>query len=249
MSAMALLADPLECPVLETALQPIIALESERPIAFEALTRVHSGGMTPAELFDCAAERRRSAELNLVAIDTALGAAPRLPEHALLFVNADPVVLASSSLPGVIRDGAARSNFPLTRLVVEITERSGFTDVIAATRVVDELRSCGVRFAFDDFGSAHSHLGLIDVIRPSFFKISHDFGTAFESDATRRRIVRHVAELARDFDCATILEGVESAATADAARALGIDYAQGFHFGRPVMPALFEDAAPRLRLL
>ena len=234
MTLSARLDDPLAFPVLQTALQPIVALEGERAVAFEALTRVHGGGMTVTELFDGAAGRGRAVELNLIAVHAALGATPRIPDDALLFVNADPAVLASSELPWLIRDGAARTSFPLSRLVVEVTERSAFTDVNAATRVLDELRESGIRFALDDFGSAHSHLTLIDVICPSFIKISHDFGMAFEQSTTRTRIVRHLTALAHDFECSTILEGVESAATADAARALGIEFAQGYHFGRPI---------------
>lgn len=236
------LSDSFEMPVLETALQPIVALDSERAIGFEALTRVRDGRMTVTQLFDGAIERRRAAELNLVAIHTALGAAPRIPRHALLFVNADPVVLASGELPWLIREGAARAQFPLSRLVVEITERSAFSEVTSTTRVLDELRASGVRFALDDFGSAHSHLTLMDVIRPSFIKIGHEFGTAFERDHTRTRIVRHVAALARDFECSTILEGVESAATAAAARELGIEHGQGYHFGRPVVPSIWWES-------
>jgi EAL domain-containing protein (putative c-di-GMP-specific phosphodiesterase class I) len=234
MSAAVALVEPRELAVLETALQPIVDLEGERVFAFEALTRVRGGGITPAQLFDRATGRRRAIELNLDAIHRALGAADRLPPQALLFVNADPVVLSSRELPRIVREGAARAHIAPSRIVIEITERSGFTEMTAASRVLDALRASGVRFALDDFGSAHTHLTLIDVIRPSFIKIAQEFGTGFEASPTRTHIVRHVAALAHDLECRTILEGVEAPATARAARDLGIDYAQGYYFGRPV---------------
>jgi EAL domain-containing protein (putative c-di-GMP-specific phosphodiesterase class I) len=234
MSAVAPLPERMATAVLETALQPIVALNDEHVLGYEALTRVRGGTIGVAQLFERAAGRRRATELNLAAIRTALGATPRLPPHALLFVNADPVVLASPELSWILREGSGRTGFPLDRLVVEITERSGFTDVSATTRVLEDLRASGVRYALDDFGSAHSHLTLIDVIRPSFIKIGNELGTAFEENATRTHIVRHITALARDFECSTILEGVETKATADAAASLGIQLAQGYHFGRPV---------------
>jgi EAL domain-containing protein (putative c-di-GMP-specific phosphodiesterase class I) len=227
-------ADPAGATVLETALQPIVSLGDERVFAFETLTRVRGGRITTAQLFD-RATRRHAAELNIEAIHCAFGAAHRLPPQALLFVNADPVVLGRGELPGLMCASSAGAGFPLSRLVVEITERSGFPNVTAAARVLDALRGRGVRFALDDFGSAHSHLTLLDVIRPSFIKIGHEFGTGFEHDPTHALVVRHVAALARDFGCATILEGIESPATARAARELGIEYAQGYHFGRPLV--------------
>jgi len=226
---------PAGLPVLETALQPIVALRDEQVFAFEALARVR--GIDTANLFERAAERRRAAELNLVAVRGALDVVPLLPSHALLFVNVDPIAMESPELPRIVRTGASRAGFPLSRLVVEITERSGFLDLSSMKRVIDDLRASQVRFALDDFGSASSHLALIDVIRPSFLKIGHGFGTAFEKSATLTHIVRHIAGLARDLTCSTILEGVESPATARAGLELGIEYAQGYHFGRPVVPS------------
>ena len=208
---------------------------SSTVFGFEALTRVTgawaAGG--PAELFDYANRRARLAELNLTALRTAVAGAAGLPGDAALFINVDPSVFNTGNLAGTVRGAAARHGLPLTRLVLEITERSGFGSDGAAFRALDELRECGVRFALDDHGSAYSHLGAIKAIQPSIIKISQTFGTGFESDDTRVRIVRHVVALARDFGCRTVLEGVESASTADAAGELGIELAQGYHFGRP----------------
>jgi EAL domain-containing protein (putative c-di-GMP-specific phosphodiesterase class I) len=108
--------------------------------------------------------------------------------------------------------------------------------------VFDELRELGLRFALDDHGSAYSHLSLINRIKPSFIKMSQTFGTDFENDPTKERIVRHTVSLARDFGCEMILEGVESAETARAAALIGVTLAQGFHFGRPRAAGHWTDA-------
>ena len=65
-------------------------------------------------------------------------------------------------------------------------------------------------------------------------------------DDTKERIVRHTVSLANDFDCETILEGVESAHTALAAAAMGVTLAQGFHFGRPSAAGHWLTAKPSL---
>ena len=91
----------------------------------------------------------------------------------------------------------------------------------------------GVQFALDDVGSSYSHLDLISRIRPSYLKISHEFGTDFEKDPSRQKIIRNIQSLARDFECEVILEGVESEATSRAAADIGARYAQGFFYARP----------------
>ena len=129
------------------------------------------------------------------------------------------------------------------RIVLEITEQASLNDRPAALDTIAGLRELGLRFAFDDFGVAHSHLPLIGAIKPAFLKISQDFGTDFENDPTRTKIILNVLSLARDFDSALILEGIERESTARAAADLGIPLGQGYLFGRP------DDAAVYLEVL
>ena len=91
----------------------------------------------------------------------------------------------------------------------------------------------GVQLALDDVGVSYSHLDLISRIRPAYLKISHEFGTDFEKDPSRKKIIRNIQSLARDFECEVILEGVESEETSRAAADIGARYAQGFFYARP----------------
>jgi EAL domain-containing protein (putative c-di-GMP-specific phosphodiesterase class I) len=126
------------------------------------------------------------------------------------------------------------------RLVRE-SERYGISldriDDRSVFEEMEEIRKLGVRLALDDVGIAYSHLPFIDKIRPSFLKISQHFGTAFETDSTKMKIVANLQSLARDFDCDLILEGIEHASTAEMAASMNIKFGQGFFFGRPAEAA------------
>jgi len=220
---------------LQTAFQPIVQMTPSGEIeAFEALTRVRgswpAGG--PAELFAYAEKLGRLRELNLRTIALALESAAELPLSASIFLNVDPLAFGHELLY-TIESSAARAGIALSRVVVEITERSDFEDPKRIVPLIETLRAQGVRFALDDHGSAYSHLSIIDQLRPSYIKISNTFGTGLEDDETHRRIVSHMASFSRDFGCKTVLEGIETAATAGAAERLGVDLAQGYYFGRP----------------
>ncbi|HEV7768404.1 MAG TPA: EAL domain-containing response regulator [Thermoanaerobaculia bacterium] len=227
---------------LLVAFQPIVSVESSSVSLFgyEALTRARGSWMTdgPAMLFEYAERLTRLTELNIAMLKRAMHSAGILPAGCSLFVNVDPLTFVQADLPAILDAAAESSGFPLSRVVLEITERSGFSDAAIARHAFEELRNRGIRFALDDHGSAYSHLSAIDAIQPSFIKISNSFGTAFEESETRARIVRHVASLARDFGCEAILEGVESEATARAVFAVGIKFAQGYYFGRPALAVL-----------
>ncbi|HYK03245.1 MAG TPA: EAL domain-containing response regulator [Thermoanaerobaculia bacterium] len=217
--------------------QPIVRLTGDGTSSFgyEALTRVRGSWLAggPVMLFDYAARRAKLSELNIVAMTRSMESAALLPDDTALFINIDPLTFDGRKLVPALKAAAEQASMPLERVVLEVTERSAFPDDAVAGRVFDELRELGLRFALDDHGSAYSHLGLIDRIKPSFIKMSQAFGTGFENDETKERIVRHTIALANDFGCETILEGIESGATARAAASLGVTLAQGFHFGRP----------------
>lgn len=230
------LTELLRGSALSTVYQPIVALTEDRPVvAYESLARVRNGWPLgdAGTLFEYAVRRAQTEALNLACLQEGISASSRLPEEPILFLNVDPPLLESPRLHTIVRKSAERTGLPLSRVVLEITERSGVPHSNSVTYTLDALRADGIRFALDDVGTAHSHLEYLDQIQPSFMKISQTFGTRFESSTSRERIVRHVIGLAHDFGCAVILEGVEDETTAAAARQLGIEFAQGYHFGRP----------------
>ncbi len=222
---------------LMTAFQPILhsTQDGVEPFGYEALARVRGhwliGG--PSMLFDYAERRQQLAELNVFAIGRSIEAAASLPGTPVLFVNVDPLAFTHSNLIPTLKTASERSGIDLSRIVLEVTERSAFANDDEACAVFDSLRQLGLRFALDDHASAYSHLGVINRIRPSFIKISNTFGTDFEKDDTRACIVRHVVNLAHDLGCEAILEGIEGADTAKAAATTGVDLVQGYFFGRP----------------
>jgi len=224
---------------LQIAFQPIVAVQAESSTLFgyEGLLRVRGEWLVggPGMLFEYAERINRLAELNTAAIRRALLAAVVLPPQTSVFINVDPITFSETDLTAVLDDASRRSEIPLSRVVLEITERSGFSDRERANRAFAELRARGIRFALDDHGSAYSHLAAIEDIQPSYIKISNSFGTDFEKHVTKERIVRHVASLARDFGCEAILEGVESEETSRAVAAAGIHLAQGYYYGRPAV--------------
>lgn len=226
---------------LRPVFQPIVALqEGAQTVAYESLARYRSDSIfhTPDLLFRYAARKRRTADLELACAKSTLRAAGNLPGDPTLFMNVHPDVFRhAGKLLATLRKAAAENGMPLSRVVLEITEQGPMPACPAVWSILDELRDLGVRFAFDDVGVAYSHLPLIEHVKPSFFKISREFGSGFEADANKLRIVRNIVALAADFGCDVILEGIEEESTAIAATTLGIRYGQGYHFGRP---AAFE---------
>jgi EAL domain-containing protein (putative c-di-GMP-specific phosphodiesterase class I) len=230
----------LGSPSLVPRFQPIVDTKSLAHIAYEGLIRL-TGAATlsnPELLFEYARRKRGVPALEMACVDrTITEGAALLRGERLLFINTSPLSFSDKHFAQRILDNVRRAGIAFDRLVLEITEQNAFAG--KPNGAIEMLKAAGVRFAFDDVGSAYSHLEHIDVIRPQFLKISKQFGSGFEQDATKEKIVRNILALAEEFGCAVILEGVESESTLVAARELDIPLAQGYLFGRPAEAATF----------
>jgi EAL domain-containing protein (putative c-di-GMP-specific phosphodiesterase class I) len=226
------------------AFQPIVDLAGgDRRAGFESLARFHQSLLPfcdPTFLFEYARLCGRTVDLDLACLRRTLRAAGELARSGKIFINVHPRALADGErLARTLVQAATDGDVPLDHVVLEITEQEKLEVSPSTMPALEELRATGVELALDDVGSSYAHLDLIDRIRPSYLKISHEFGTGFESDGARRKIIRNIQSLARDFQCDIILEGVETEATSRAAVEIGARYAQGFYYARPDDAATF----------
>lgn len=253
-------AETIEIPQLEEILAggsiypvflPIFRSDGERVelFGFEALSRYSSETplRNPEVLFRYADRKSRLYELEMQCMGRAVADGVALVPHGLLFINVHPHTLCAGNVfSRAFLDILDRHGVPAGRVVLEITEQAAIDDLASAMAALRELRSRGVRFAFDDVGIAYSHLMHIDQIEPSFLKISQHFGSSFENDESRTKIVRNIFSLASDFGCEVILEGVETDETVAAAGAIGISLLQGYAFGVPARSSeLVRNVMPK----
>jgi EAL domain-containing protein (putative c-di-GMP-specific phosphodiesterase class I) len=113
------------------------------------------------------------------------------------------------------------------------------------------LSGLGVQIAIDDFGAGSSSLAQLKRLRwIDILKIDKSFVDGLGEDEDTRSIVTTIIALARALKMSVIAEGVETDVQARHLVAAGCDYAQGWHFGRPLRPratdALVSTSTGRL---
>ncbi len=118
-------------------------------------------------------------------------------------------------------------------IVVEITETAIVEDQQAARAFAEGLHKLGCKIALDDFGTGYGTLTYLKQIPVDFLKLDIEFVRDLVSSPASRHVVQAVLTLARNFRLQTVAEGVEDAETLAYLCGLDIDFAQGFHIGRP----------------
>jgi diguanylate cyclase (GGDEF)-like protein/PAS domain S-box-containing protein len=213
--------------------QPILELSSGKVTQSELLLRMKSDdGLIPPNAFLGDAER-----LGLIhAIDrwVVAQAIELLTERPgiCLEVNLSGASTGDEQLLRLIRGELGQSGVAPERLIFEITETAAIASIDQARRFSEALRDLGCRFALDDFGAGFGSFYYLKHIPVDFLKIDGDFVRSPRSQADDL-VVESIVHMARGLGQQTIAEFVEDEGTLETLRSKGVDYAQGFHIGRP----------------
>jgi diguanylate cyclase (GGDEF)-like protein len=143
------------------------------------------------------------------------------------------------------------ANLPRTCISVELTEQAAITNLASAQQMVVRLGALGCRFALDDFGTGANSLTYLKALQVSRVKIDGSFVRDILSDRNSVATVKAIVELAKGLGIETVAEYVENDPIAQEVRRLGVDYAQGYAFGKPepltaILETLTLDESRRL---
>jgi PAS domain S-box-containing protein len=115
----------------------------------------------------------------------------------------------------------------------EITETALMRDTDAGEAFARGLAAIGCGVALDDFGTGYGSFTYLQKLPVKFLKIDRTFVTDLDSNAGNQHLVKAIVSLAHGFGHKTIAEGVERPETLELLSRYGVDFAQGFHLGRP----------------
>ena len=127
-----------------------------------------------------------------------------------------------------------RREVPPSRLVLEITETAAVANIAQAREFAARLEALGCRFALDDFGAGFGSFYYLKHLPFDFLKIDGEFIREACSTPTDQLIIAAVVQIAAGLGKHTIAEFVADAPTLDLVESFGVDFAQGFHVGKPV---------------
>ncbi len=238
----------LDASEFDLEFQPIIPLVNGGKLSLEALLRwrhPRRGLLTPASFLDVALEAGIMVDLGRRVLRMACEQMMKLRARGLEDVNLTINMSAPEVLvPGTadaIRSELLRSHLPPDCITIEITETALMVDMDRAAIAIGEIRALGVRISLDDFGTAYSSLSWLRRLPIDQVKIDRSYVSGIEHEPRDLAIVKSVVDLTKSFSRDVVAEGVESAAQLEVLRGLGVKYAQGFYFARP-MPAARLDA-------
>ncbi|MEM8694605.1 MAG: EAL domain-containing protein [Pseudomonadota bacterium] len=204
---------------------------------FEVLARWEHptrGVILPEEFIPVAEECGLIAELSECVMRQAFIEARDWDPSLTLAVNISPAQLKDPWLAQKIIKLLTETNFPSSRLEIEITETALFDNLGIAQSIISSLKNQGIRVALDDFGTGYSSLAHLRALPFDRIKIDRSFVTSINDDNESAAIVDAITRLGSSLGLPVTAEGIENEKIEATLKNLGSMAGQGWYFGKPM---------------
>ncbi|MFC6489204.1 putative bifunctional diguanylate cyclase/phosphodiesterase [Nitratireductor sp. GCM10026969] len=236
------LRSAIETASLSTWFQPVVRLDNEAVIGFEALLRWNHplhGDISPPEIVTAARETgmlQLLTETVFLSCCSLIDALARANCHQVrVAMNFSPRELEAGNIDDLILDGLEERGLPVTMFEIEITEEAP-VDPDRVDEKLGRLAHAGISIALDDFGTGFSTLASLKDGRISKVKIDQAFIRSLAKSREDQLLVKTVIDLGNKLGIEVMAEGVETEANRRILQTLGCRAAQGFLFSKAIPP-------------
>jgi diguanylate cyclase (GGDEF)-like protein/PAS domain S-box-containing protein len=143
-------------------------------------------------------------------------------------------VTGDQQLLEVIEQELRRTGVDPQKLIFEVTETAAIANMPEATSFARDLNNLGCSLALDDFGIGFSSFYYLKHLPVRYIKLDGEFIQNLPRSKVDEHVVRAIVDVAQSLKIKTIAESVADDATIKLLRKHRVDYAQGFHIGRPI---------------
>jgi len=209
---------------------------------FEVFMRLvmPSGELVGPQAFLPSAERYGlAAQLDSTVIDVTLEWLKNNPANLNKIrhcsINLSSGSFASEGFAEALMAHIKDSGVPAQKLCFELTETATIANLSAASSFMHKLADMGCRFVLDDFGAGLSSFAYLKDLPVDYLKIDGRLVRDMLDDQINYTMVKAINEVGQSLGKQTIAEFIESEVLFEAIREIGVDFAQGYAIGKPVV--------------
>jgi len=235
------LEDALRSDRFQLNFQPIVPLLdlSDPGLHYEVLLRVidESGQViSPVELLSAAEQFDMATRVDNWVVNAIFDWLEKHPEHVenlrLCSINLSGASIGDANFLIFLKEKLQATKIPLEKISFEVTENAAIKNMSKARDFLDTVKEYGCKLALDDFGSGHSSFAYLKDLPVDILKIDGVFVKEMCVDPVNHAMVKAINEVAQAMNMETIAEYVENGEICNALKEIGVNYGQGYHFGK-----------------
>ncbi|CAD5918916.1 putative bifunctional diguanylate cyclase/phosphodiesterase [Planktothrix agardhii] len=227
--------------------QPIVSLETQKVVGFEALVRWYHpdrGFVSPVQLINLAEKAGLIVSMGQWVLSQAckhlLEWQTRFPD-LYVSVNLSEIQLRHPSLIQEVKRVLDSLQLPPFSLKLEITESSLMENITWSTGLLEQLKTLKIRLLIDDFGTGYSSLSYLQKLPVDTLKIDRSFVQNIEVNNKDFEIAKTIINLAHSLGLQVVTEGIETSQQVEIFQQLRCEFGQGYLFSPPLNPTEVMD--------
>jgi EAL domain-containing protein (putative c-di-GMP-specific phosphodiesterase class I) len=219
--------------------QPIMSLSDHSIKHYEALIRLqdeNANFIDPSKIISAAEQNNQIRDIDFHVMEKVMqkiATFSESQERIKFSVNLSGIHFGDESLLSDICALIDHYGINPSQLVFEVTETAAVKDLKMASHFISSLKGLGCQFGLDDFGTGYASFYYLRALPVDYLKIDGTFVKEMVSNASDQLFIKAIVDVAKGMGIKTIAEYVEDQKTLLYLREYGVDFAQGFHIGKP----------------
>jgi len=228
----------IESGSFKMAFQPVVGLQSNDVLHNEVLSRFEGspGTDSPKDIIEFAENVGMIEEFDIALCKKAIDYVrkmKKLREPLTLSVNLSGRTLESCRFSEQFVSLLTGAKDVARYIVLELTETKAISNMEKAEAILNDLKACGYRLCLDDFGVGASGYQYLRSFNVDYVKINESYVHDMDKKNYKPTFLLSIVRLCHDLDIKTIGQHIETPFQAEFLQSLGVDYGQGYYFGRP----------------
>ena len=215
----------------EAHFQPIVSTKDESCSKFEVLIRLCEEDdevISPFEFLPVLQKMGLEKRLTRVVIDQSFELMHRCNKDISINMTRDDL---DEDMVRYLEKGLQVHGIKASAVSIELVETEELLQE-QYIKIIHDIKALGCKISIDDFGTGYSNFSYLTQIRPDFLKIDGSLIKDIDVNVDNRNVVKGIVDLAHSLDITLIAEFVSTPAIYAIIQELGIEYAQGFYFGK-----------------
>jgi len=223
--------------------QPIINLKTNKIEKYEALVRLRLADGTILEPFRFLEISKKSSYYHYITkamIEKTLKMAKEYPKYRFS-INISMIDILDAKLLNMLCDTLKANPDVANRLDIELLESENLQNIEAVQDFISTIQKYGSKVLLDDFGTGYSNFSYFSDLDIDLIKIDGSIVREIESDKRKLHMLKSIHSFSNGMNMKNVAEFVESKEVANLLYEVGVDYAQGYYFGKPLEHPLDSD--------
>ncbi len=228
-----LLRDAIDSYNIISYFQPIVNNKTKKIDKYESLVRLVDSNdniLSPALFLDSAKKGKYYSQITSIVLRNSFQAL--YDTQMTISINLSVLDIEQSKTQEEFFELLQKHKSQAHRIMVELTEDESINDIYTVKNFINKIREFGVELAIDDFGVGLSNFSRVFQYQPNYIKIDGSLIKNIDKDELARNMVETIVNFSQKANIKTVAEFVENEKIFDILCNLGVDYSQGYYFGK-----------------